>query len=91
MKIIQKFSLAAIIAAFTASAWAFPYTQPHYGPPPANEPPNAVVVITRALSDRTIGVFVQGRGVGTSTSTSNLPDNRYRPNWSGKVTLHGWD
>ena len=89
MKIIQKFSLAAIIAALTASASAFPYTQPHFGPPPTNDPASEVVVINRAPPGRTIGVFVRGQGVGSSTS--NRPDDRYRPNWAGKVTLHGWD
>jgi len=88
MKIIQKFSLAAIVAALTVSASAFPYSQPHFGPPQTNEPANEVVAINRAPG-RTIGVFVRGQGIGSPAYSR--PDDKYRPNWAGKVTLHGWD
>jgi hypothetical protein len=85
MKIIQTLSLAAIVAAFTATASAFPYTNPHYGPPPTRE----VVVVTRAPAPGgpTVAVFVQGRGVGSI----GMNNPAYRPNWSGKITLHGWE
>jgi hypothetical protein len=81
MKIIRIISLAALVAALTTSASAFPYTNPHYGMPDREFRGNAP-------AGHTIGVFAHGRGLGFLGF--ERPDNRLRMNWAGQTTFNGW-
>ena len=63
MKNILKLSLAAALAAaFTTSASAFPYSQPHYGP--------VVLGNSPTKSHPTVAVYAQGRGVDRQGKTA---------------------
>jgi len=77
MKIIQILSVAAIAAAFTVSASAFPYTNPTYTVGPLNAAPPAPSAkggsiassasASSTVAGSTVAVYTQGRSIGQQT------------------------